>query len=331
MRLRTFHGSTVTEVMQAVRKELGENAIIVSTLESENGVKITAALELEDVFKTHEPEEETALESTFTPDDLCDVLKYHGVGDESLEALMQALAPVNFQPEPGTTLWESVFSYSPLEFKQEESPSTMVLMLIGSPGSGKSVTIAKLAAQALLSGKFVNVITCDAQKAGAVSQLSTYMEALDLNLNVAHTTEELRDEVKSTPEGSVILIDTPGINTYDPQEVNSLAEKVVALKVSPIWVCPAGEHPDESLEKMEVLQSLGCSRMIISKLDTVRRVSGALTSCLDKGMSLVGLSDSPMIADEIIPANSNSFSTLLTKTDDNISGDDSYCEEREII
>ncbi len=46
MRLRVFTGRTVHEAMQALRRALGDEAVILATAEDEEGVRITAGVEL---------------------------------------------------------------------------------------------------------------------------------------------------------------------------------------------------------------------------------------------------------------------------------------------
>lgn len=328
MRLKTYHGASVNAVIQAVRKELGEDALIVSTFENENGVRITAALERE-----YEEEERLAPTSKtlpfYTGDALCQILKYHGAGDEELNALIKTLTSSPSYKDDRVDILEKAFSFNCVPFEDSIKKMTAPLMIVGSPGSGKTVALAKLTIQALLSGHFVNVITCDTYKAGAVNQLKTYMEAMGIKLNTAKSTEELVKEVNLTPQGSVILIDTPGLNAYDPQEINILAEKIIAIKTSPIWVCAAGEYPPETLERMRIFQGLGCNRMIISKTDMVKRLGGAIAAALNQGISLSGFSNSPLIAEEIISANSASLSEILTKKEESREEENSTQPERE--
>lgn len=331
MRLKTYHGATIRDVMKAVRTELGHEALIVSTLETDNGVRITAALEKQEgsALKTSDPK--NSLQDSV--EEFVLALKAHGLPEEMIKELLDNNQWQDlFQSD---SVWDVFFSYSPLMFDSFSQDSFEPIMLVGSPGAGKSVTIAKLATQALLSGRFVHVMTSDSKKAGAVSQLKTYMEALGLKLTVALTTDDMKRGIQATPEKSIILIDTPGINTCDTTEVSRIANTISSTKISPIWVCPAGEHPDECLDKMTIFQSLGCKRMLISKLDMVRRAAGALSCALDKGISLVGFSNSPLIADEIIFANSHSFREILTNKDDyygqDLPHDQRTMEEREAL
>ena len=56
------------------------------------------------------------------------------------------------------------------------------VMLVGMPGSGKTVTLAKLAANAIMDGKTPDLITTDTQRAGAAAQGQAYSQLLDQTL-----------------------------------------------------------------------------------------------------------------------------------------------------
>ncbi|MEP4191966.1 MAG: hypothetical protein ABJN51_12845, partial [Sneathiella sp.] len=74
------------------------------------------------------------------------------------------------------------FQYSP-KFSSRNSP----LMLIGPPGVGKTMTIAKMAASAKMDDRPVHVITTDISRAGAVDQLKAFTDILDLTLHIAES------------------------------------------------------------------------------------------------------------------------------------------------
>ena len=58
-------------------------------------------------------------------------------------------------------------------------------MLVGLPGAGKTVTTAKLATKAVMSGAKINVITTDRVRAGGVQQLEAFTDILKLDLMCA--------------------------------------------------------------------------------------------------------------------------------------------------
>lgn len=392
MRLRTYHGASVGDVMNAIRREMGPEAFIVSTVEGYNGVKITAALEVPDppldfsswVDFSHSPSgsltsgsptEERLQEGhrisqgqippvfiKKTP--IEDIFQDHGLGEEILKPLrdrqsqdqpqvqvqnqvpsqypgqnsaesfsqnslesflkhglaFESLAQV-FQKQVSDSISESLACWESSDESPESSKfsrSSVPLMLVGSPGVGKTVLMGKLALQALSQGFFVSFITCDTQKSGRMTQLESYAKALQIPFLGVQTPYELKQEIDLMPQGTLILVDTPGLNTYDPQDSQNIREFLSGFNGMLMWVCQAGEHPEETLEKREFFLNLGCSRVIISKIDMTRRLGGALAVLLDKKMALCGLSNSPLIAQGFEEADPYILSQILINREDAI-------------
>ena len=109
-------------------------------------------------------------------------------------------------------------------------------MLVGEPGVGKSIAIAKLAAQAIMANKSVHVITCDHMKAGAIHQQLAYAKVMNLRLSVAKSPEQLAKIVSACQQFDVVLIDTPGINPFDYNELKMLAQYIIAIGRTPTLV-----------------------------------------------------------------------------------------------
>jgi len=149
MRIKTYTAPSMAEAMNLVRREMGEDCVIVSTQRGEDGhgARVTAALE--DIY----PEDEQ-LESQEDDDDADDIeiirqaLTYHGTparlsdrmvnSAEALEADNPTMAFAGAM--------DTLFRFSPLDDQEYLRP----VMLIGTPGVGKTITTAKLAASATL-------------------------------------------------------------------------------------------------------------------------------------------------------------------------------------
>jgi len=160
MRLRSFTAPTMADAMRLVRDELGPEAVILATEESDDGYSISAAIEEGDAdFAAASADERDALET------IAAALDGHGVplalaqalgsaaldsiGEDAVAALASALA--------------SRFRFSPIRLK-----TTDRMLLIGPPGAGKTVTAAKLAARQVLMRRSVRVISADTARAGGV-------------------------------------------------------------------------------------------------------------------------------------------------------------------
>ncbi|MEG1256031.1 flagellar biosynthesis protein FlhF [Clostridium sp.] len=109
----------------------------------------------------------------------------------------------------------------------EEISGTVAL--VGPTGVGKTTTIAKLAGNlALVKHKNVGLITVDTYRIGAVEQLKTYADIMNINFKVVFSINEMEEAIESMKDCDVILVDTTGRsskNTMQVLELKAFIEK----------------------------------------------------------------------------------------------------------
>ena len=80
------------------------------------------------------------------------------------------------------------------------------VVLVGPTGVGKTTTIAKLAGKlALMDKKKVGLITIDTYRIGAVEQLKTYAEIMNIPFRVVITIKEMEEAINSMTDLDVVL------------------------------------------------------------------------------------------------------------------------------
>src|SRR4051812_15208696 len=289
MRMKLFCADSMPQAIKMVRAELGENAIIISSQKGDNGrgVRVTAAVDGYD-----EPEE--ALPAVDQPLDaiesIADALDRHGTPGVLAERLLKAASPLAERllraasalavDAPIMTMaaaLDSLYGFAPLPERDIRRP----VALVGPPGSGKTVTVAKLAARAVLANRPVKVITTDTMRAGGVDQLAAFTRILDLDLQTALDAESLGDALvaaRVSGEDALILIDTGGTNPFDPNEVDELADIISVADLDVTLVLPAGCDCEEAAETAKVFARIGAQRLLITRLDAARRLGSVLVA-----------------------------------------------------
>ena len=311
MRLKSYNAATMAEAMRMVREELGDDAIIVSTQRASDGqgVRITAALE--------DPSDEDDIDRAITgrnttpfAEKVREALAYHGTPPRLIEKMVQAAMAVEVgSPTMAcATALEDHFDFAPLPERKAPRP----FMLVGPPGTGKTITCAKLAARARLAGRPVGVITADTIRAGAVEQLAAFTGILEIELKQVRGADGLGLAVaEMMGKYDLVFIDSPGLNPFSQHDMDFLKTLVNAADVEPILVLAAGGDAAEAADIGEAFGTSGATRLLATRLDMTRRL-GAILSATDAGQLMFSeVSLNPHVATGLCAVNPVSMARLI--------------------
>ena len=270
MRLRVFHASTSTDAMAAVRTELGEDAVIVSSREDGEGIVLTAVapdrdLDLAALLCPDVPEPDTRL--------LSDVLRWHGVEDELARRLLGVV-----RAEHGTDATQGLARalQAGLTFVEGGVPEDAPVMVVGPPGAGKTATVAKLAAAMVLDGRIPKVFSTDAGRAGGLGQLADLLRPLGIEPKPLLAREGAM-LARGQAQGPV-LVDSQGVNPFQPQDIMKIVEISSTIRAGLMLVMPAGLASGDAADMAANFAALGCRRLTVSRLDGARRLGGVLAA-----------------------------------------------------
>ena len=311
MRLKSFTAPTMAEAMEMVRAELGDDAIIVSTQRAAGtkGVRITAALESADAdLMVAELIEEGTRSSS--AEVVREALARHGLPQRLADRLVNA-ARTSSIADPVlacAAALEAGFVFAHLP----EHTAPRPFMLVGPPGSGKSIAAAKLAARSVLKQRHVAVITCDNMRAGATEQLAAFTRILEVELVKARGPDALRRAVEATAGNyDLVLVDSPGLNPFKQSDMDFLQTLVEAVDVEPVLVLAAGCDPAEAGEVAEAFAGIGAARLFATRLDTTRRLGAVFAAADAAQLALCDVSASPHVAGGIAPISALSLARLM--------------------
>lgn len=331
MRMKYYTAASMSEGMAMVRAELGDEAIIISTQRAHggDGVRITAALE-----ETAPDDEINKYLSLGTPPSLLvetirQCLSYHGVPPRLSERIIAAAKAVGTDDRTLATAGalDEIFSFAALPTKRSPVPA----MLVGPPGVGKTITVAKLAARARISGRSVAIISADSVRAGALEQLSAFTNILSVELKKARGITSLESMVsEAVAQHDLVYIDTPGLNPFSPEDMGFLKGLTRAVEVEPVLVLAAGGDPIEAMEVAESFAAVGASRLLATRLDMTRRL-GAVLAAADIGQFMFcDVSINPHVANGLCPITPVSMARLLVPPGDHsiASAPDDWAKQR---
>lgn len=337
MRLKTFTAKTMAEAMADVRRTLGPDAIIVNSSSGgkAGGVRVTAAVEGNAGVVRGEdatpPRPKPTMGSRLADlvaaadnlafdhevDKLDGLLDHHRLPDKLKSGLMRVAQSVTADSAHMAlaAALDSEFSFRPVGFT-----SPRPLILVGTPGAGKTVSVAKMASAAVLAGNRVRLITTDTVRSGGVDQLEGFARLMRLDVLRAPTAEDLVEAMTApvaktgttTEDDDLILVDTAGCNPFSAEELDRLWRLIEAIDGEPVLVAAAGGDCVEAQEIGEIFADLGCRRMIATRLDTTRRYASLLTMAQSGPLAFAGVSATPYVAESIQPLNPVALARLMT-------------------
>src|SRR6266851_9776613 len=312
MRLRTFTAKTMPEAMALVRNQLGVDAVILSTGRVNGSISVTAALD-----PAETPDAQPAPTARAMPEPandpfeaLHEILIAHGTPAPIVERVLTAALEREAAADPFAALaggLDAVFAFAPLS----ERPRNRPLMLVGPPGAGKTISIAKLATRAVLAGLKPTVVSTDTVRAGGIAQLESFICMLGVELQRADSTAQLGKRVAAAGESGPILIDSAGINPYSASDRGELAALLVAAGAEPVLVLPAGGDIFDATEIAQAFATLGATRLLTTRLDMVHRLGSQLAAADAAQLSFCDASLSPDIARGLTPLNPAALARLL--------------------
>lgn len=312
MRLKTFTARSMQEAMAEIRRALGPDAIIVATRDdSTRGlVRVTAAIEEATPLPAAAEEPAPPPAPMVAGEPLDAILARHRVPQKLAAALARAAA--THEPDDHVLALAAAFDAA-FQFAAVEDLPQRPLVFVGPPGAGKTATLAKVAARAVLGGRQAALVTTDLMRAGAAEQLSSYGQLLEQTVTAAADPASLAAAIVRAEKSGhdLVLVDTPGFNPYDPDDMERLRAEIQAVDGEAMAVLPAGGDALEIMELGLALRELGCRRFIATRLDTVRRFGSLLALAHGGGLAFAGICASPYIGDPVESLNPVSLARLI--------------------
>ena len=141
--------------------------------------------------------------------------------------------------------------------------------LVGPTGVGKTTTIAKLAGRlALVEKKKVGLITIDTYRIGAIEQLKTYAEIMNIPFKVVITIKEMGEAIESMSDRDVILIDTTGRSSKNAMQISELRAFIEKSKPDYVNMVVSATTKNKDIKNiLNGYSDLGYDSVIITKLD----------------------------------------------------------------
>jgi flagellar biosynthesis protein FlhF len=190
-----------------------------------------------------------------------------------------------------------------------------VTALVGTTGVGKTTTIAKLAARAVLRHGAANValISTDQYRIGAGAQLEHYGRLLGVRVFNAHDAVSLRNVLLQLRGRHTVLVDTAGLAGSDPKLQQQFETLRATSDVRVCLVLAANAQSQAIDNAIRAYAPLKPQTAILTKLDEAPLIGGALSAIIRHGMPLDYTTDGQRVPEDIASADARKLVCLAAQ------------------
>ncbi len=303
MQIKTYKAATMKTVLSKIKTEMGPDAVILSSREIQDSsfgtlsnplIEVTAAVDYdENLYQKHiskqqaEPiidltelhREPAAVETDIAEmklmiqqlvnhsgleirqeSPLTKELQNAGIQDKLVEMITSKLN----QDADLTTVQNMLMKL----IKTDAEPKSRIWTFMGTTGVGKTTTVAKLAARAVLKEqKDISIITLDTYRIGAVEQSRTYAKILGVPFYSVTTPEEFHETLGRLREKDLVLVDTVGRSALSKDFIDQMHLFFDEVPMTKFLLLPVATREKEMERITRNFKELGIDRMIFTKTD----------------------------------------------------------------
>ena len=329
MKIKKFRGKSILEVLNKVKKEFGEEAVILDSeqINTEEGqiYEMTAAIEEEEVIiKNSLPKVETKLANNEQKFEdyikheiaeikrmLSNILNPQLKNINYLNLIEKGIPP--FIAKELITTNSDLLEFVSKKLKEKGSVSnSKYQVFIGDSGTGKTTNIFKLAVW--YKYKYhakVLVISLDNYKIGNNFQTKRLAELLEIDFKILDL-EELKEIESILTKYNYVLIDTPSLEKR--LMINDLEDLILKMPFLRFqWVVRATEHYEYILKLWEKIEKFPVEGIFLTFIDKISN-SMPLFWILDSRIPpITFISNGERLPEDILKAEEEIIKKLLLK------------------
>ena len=182
-----------------------------------------------------------------------------------------------------------------------ETGKCKVVAMIGPTGTGKTATVAKLAANFKLRQNLrVGLVSLDTVRIAAVEQLRTYAEIIDTPLKVASSPREMAQALDELSAMDLVLVDTMGRSPRDELRIKELRAFFQGAESTEFHLVLSAVASSASLlSAVSQFSTIASPRLLFTKLDEAAVLGGILNCVVRTGNPVSYLTTGQDVPDNI--------------------------------
>lgn len=312
MIIKRYLVDNMNEAMVRIRYELGSDAVIVSQRKirqkgiagffKPRKIEVTAAADdkVKKVKETIEKKEEIEKEITELKGMLQNLLNQkentqkrdsknktrqklieNDVPQEVIEAIYDRIkANTGDKKLTAKAIEKEIKNAAEEIIKIDKNNECRIHVLVGPTGVGKTTTIAKLASMySIYKNKKVGLITIDTYRIGAVEQLKTYAEILDVPFGVIISSRDIPQVLDKMKDCDIIFVDTTGRNSKNIMQISETRKYIESLKADKVHLVLSMTTKQKDIKNViENFKVINYNSIILTKIDETEVYGSVLTS-----------------------------------------------------
>jgi flagellar biosynthesis protein FlhF len=190
-----------------------------------------------------------------------------------------------------------------------------VVALVGPTGTGKTTTVAKLAAQFALQhgADSVAMVTIDTYRIAAFEQLATYGKIIGCQVKQAGNSDELAHILYQLRHKKLVLIDSAGFSQRDTRLIQQLStlENVSNLPIQKYLVVQTSAQYQVLQRTVNAYSNIDLQGCILTKLDECYSLGEAISVAIEHDLPVSYLTDGQKVPEDLSVAQAQA---LIAKT-----------------
>ncbi|HTY79020.1 MAG TPA: hypothetical protein VMI34_14450 [Candidatus Bathyarchaeia archaeon] len=343
MHLKWFKGRAVPDVMRRVREELGPEAVILHSKSVHpwgplrflggSRVEILAAVD-----RPQTPAMPAMPQASLPPPSSLDGLRSELAALRSLfvrsaggslvptglDSLYEHLLAGGMDPALAVRILGSMPAHRPEQENAdlatcravEEQLASLIAVstcaaasgplrvaFVGPSGTGKTTTLAKMAARARITGGSLAIVDADGSGFSGPGPLEPFAALLDVPYVLALTPERLAAPLPVPERRGCVLIDTPGVAAEDRHALERLDDLLEAAAADEVHlVLSATTKTQDIRAALRAFKPLGVTHLLFTHLDETASCASVIDACVQSGLPLSYVGTGRDIPGDLDPA-----------------------------
>ncbi len=326
MILRKIVARSMQEALRRVEREVGQDALIVDS-RSEHGRAVilaqrpdrTARVEPRKPFDSSQPRYPEGFRA------VANQLLDFGLSKALVQILHDSIDGLHPQVmQKGDPSLPRIVARVLAGLVPSSKRDSRVTALVGPTGVGKTTTLAKLAARALLERKeSIAIFSLDTYRIAAVEQLRAFADMMNAPFSVLFTPRDLRTALEEHRDKDRIFIDTTGRSPSDTQSLAAMrgfltrtgelrAEDAVSVELC----LTAGTRRRDLDRVCDAFAAFSADDLILTKWDETEAPGEALSLAIERGLPIRCLTNGQDVPKDILRVDSGKLAALALGHDE---------------